>query len=118
MREVAEFRGPGIHHHIDDSDEYDMDMDSRTRNVGGGANGHIILLGDGTEVLTDQNNSDSFENDQDRANREGTPGPEERSEEPEEINTPSSTDTNHSEADPMKTKSLPTSSPPASQQSN
>ena len=49
---AAEFRGPGTHHHYDDSpDDFDMDMDQRTRFLGGRA-GRIILLGDGTEILT------------------------------------------------------------------
>ena len=49
---AAEFRGPGAHHRFDDSpDDYDMDMDQRTRFIGGRA-GRIILLGDGTEILT------------------------------------------------------------------
>ena len=69
-----------------------MDMDHRTRNLGGGA-GRIILLGDGTEVLTDSAEGDMFdkaEEDKDlqsqvskgqasstdsRNSREGTPGP-------------------------------------------
>lgn len=46
---AAEFRGPGSHHNFDDSDEYDVDMDQRTRFIGGRAN-RIILLGDGTEM--------------------------------------------------------------------
>ena len=49
---AAEFRGPGTHHHYDDSpDDFDMDMDQRTRFLGGRA-GRIILLGDGTEIMT------------------------------------------------------------------
>ncbi len=48
---TAEFRGPGTHHRFDDSptDDYDMDMDQRTRLIGG-RQGRIILLGDGTEI--------------------------------------------------------------------
>lgn len=64
-----------------------MDMDSRTKNVKSGKSGNIILLGDGTEVLTDHSSSDMLENEGDegeasttRGEREGTPGPEERSE--------------------------------------
>ncbi|KAK5171102.1 Protein phosphatase 2C 2 [Saxophila tyrrhenica] len=42
--------GPGTHHHFDDSpDDYEMDMDQRTRFIGG-RQGRIILLGDGTEI--------------------------------------------------------------------
>ena len=55
---AAEFRGPGTHHHYDDSpDDFDMDMDQRTRFLGGRA-GRIILLGDGTEILTGQIHDD------------------------------------------------------------
>jgi hypothetical protein len=52
---LAEFRGPGVHHNFDDSDSgYDVDVDSRSKAVGGNnQRGRIILLGDGTEVLTD-----------------------------------------------------------------
>lgn len=50
---VAEFRGPGRHHSFDDSpDDYDMDMDQRTRMLGRGGSGRVILLGDGTEIMT------------------------------------------------------------------
>lgn len=46
----SEFRGSGTHHHFDDSpDDYDIDMDQRTRFIGG-RQGRIILLGDGTEI--------------------------------------------------------------------
>lgn len=55
---TAEFRGPGTHHRFDDSpDDYDMDMDQRTRFIGGRA-GRIILLGDGTEVLMGHSHDD------------------------------------------------------------
>lgn len=71
-----------------------MDMDHRSRGTMGGRSGRIILLGDGTEVLTDSSaESDMFdkhEEDKDlesqvskgqatstgsRNEREGTPGP-------------------------------------------
>ena len=46
---AAEFRGPGTHHHFDDSpDDFDNDMEQRTRFIGG--KGRVILLGDGTEI--------------------------------------------------------------------
>jgi len=63
-----------------------MDMDHRGQNSGG-RSGRVIMLGDGTEVLTDQQDSEMFDNgDEDkdlesqvtkgkRDNREGTPGP-------------------------------------------
>ncbi|UJO24318.1 uncharacterized protein CLAFUR5_13618 [Fulvia fulva] len=63
--EYAEFRGPGMHHRFDDSpsDEYDMDMDQRTRMLGRG--GRIILLGDGTEILTGNANDHDGDVDMD-----------------------------------------------------
>ena len=69
--------------------------------MGGSNSGKVILLGDGTEVLTDQENGEGVVGeDNDRSQREGTPGPEERTD-----NTPSSTQTQHSESpDPMKSK--------------
>ena len=91
----AEFRGPGVRHNFEDSgDDYDLDMDSRDRGVGG-RSGRIILLGDGTEVLTDGDDADTYDHEEDeknsetetgkvhlsesdegRAAREETPGPE------------------------------------------
>ena len=89
---AAEFRGPGIHHMEDSGDDYDMDMDHRARPAGG-RSGRIILLGDGTEVLTDSADTEMFDNDEEekdlgsqvnkngtdpddsRNTREGTPGP-------------------------------------------
>jgi protein phosphatase 2C family protein 2/3 len=62
--QIAEFRGPGIHHNFDDSDSgYDVDMDSKLRSFGGAnQRGRIILLGDGTEVLTDSDDTEMFDN--------------------------------------------------------
>lgn len=63
--EYAEFRGPGMHHRFDDSpDDFDMDMDQRTRMLGGRA-GRIILLGDGTEILTGAHDDDDVDVDMD-----------------------------------------------------
>lgn len=80
----------------DSPDEYDLDLDQRSRNYGG-RSGRIILLGDGTEVLTDSDDTEMFdqsEEDKDTANqvkkntpdtsdvdsarseREGTPAPQ------------------------------------------
>ncbi|MCJ1313255.1 Protein phosphatase 2C 2 [Agyrium rufum] len=104
--EYAENRGPGIGHASswDDSDEYELDMDQRTRDLGG-RSGRIILLGDGSEVLTDSDevemidhdeedmdsgypstttttttthhsDSSSSEEEKERTTREETPGPE------------------------------------------
>ncbi|PGH19155.1 hypothetical protein AJ80_04235 [Polytolypa hystricis UAMH7299] len=92
--EYAEFRGPGVRHQFDDSpDEYDPVLDNQPR---AGRSGRIIILGDGTEVLTDMGDDDMFdhtEEDKDlesqvhkaqsaeggdaaRNEREGTPGPQ------------------------------------------
>lgn len=88
---VAEFRGPGVRHRYDDSgDDFDIDMDSR-RSGKGDRSGRIILLGDGTEMLTDGDDDGVIEDeDTDFAShlhresddkppssiREETPGPE------------------------------------------
>ncbi|KAI0134733.1 protein phosphatase 2C [Xylariales sp. AK1849] len=62
--EYAEFRGPGVHHNFDDSDSgYDMDMENKSKPFGiGGYKGRIIFLGDGTEVLTDSDDTEMFDN--------------------------------------------------------
>lgn len=92
---IAEFRGPGARRHFEDSgDDYDLDQDQRTPGMGG-RSGRIILLGDGTEVLTDSDETEMFDHeeedkdldsqvakgqsttkDEDRGAREETPGPE------------------------------------------
>lgn len=131
----AEFRGPGVRHNFDDSgDDYDIEMDSRSRGAGSGSS-RIILLGDGREVLTadgdeaemlDQDDEDKDNegekglltgHDERRGTREETPGPE-----PQTSTSnagahegPSSTDTpmtdpdgsNESEAEPPKSKAIP-----------
>jgi protein phosphatase 2C family protein 2/3 len=70
--EYAEFRGPGVHHNFDDSDSgYDVDMDQKSKDFGN-QRGRIILLGDGTEVLTDSDDTEMFdhsEEDQDLASQ-------------------------------------------------
>ena len=60
---TAEFRGPGVHHNFDDSDSgYDVDMDQKGgKSFGGSQRGRIILLGDGTEVLTDTDDTEMFD---------------------------------------------------------
>lgn len=62
MSKTAEFRGPGVHHNFDDSDSgYDVDMDQKSKTFGGNQRGRIILLGDGTEVLTDSDDTEMFD---------------------------------------------------------
>ena len=107
IRLVAEFRGPGVRRQYDDSgDDFDLDMD-RSRGLGGRA-GRIILLGDGTEVLTDSDEHEIVEHDEEeedlesggagssaqqsdeqRSAREGTPGPESAKSSTEQSNSPS-----------------------------
>lgn len=92
----AEFRGPGVRHQFDDSgDEYELDLNQRSKGFGG-RSGRIILLGDGTEVLTDSDDTEMFDHseedkdldnqvkkgegssddDSKRSAREQTPGPQ------------------------------------------
>jgi protein phosphatase 2C family protein 2/3 len=60
----AEFRGPGVHHNFDDSDSgYDNETENKSKPFGiGGYKGRIIFLGDGTEVLTDSDDAEMFDN--------------------------------------------------------
>lgn len=53
-----------MHHNFDDSDSgYDVDMENKTKAFGlGGYKGRIIFLGDGTEVLTDSDDTEMFDN--------------------------------------------------------
>ncbi|KAG7139604.1 Protein phosphatase 2C 2 like protein [Verticillium longisporum] len=63
--EYAEFRGPGVHHNFDDSEgEYEVDQEQKGgKNFGiSGYKGRIIFLGDGTEVLTDSDDTEMFDN--------------------------------------------------------
>lgn len=62
---AAEFRGPGVHHNFDDSDSgYDIDSEQKSgKSFGiGGYKGRIIFLGDGTEILTDSDDTEMFDN--------------------------------------------------------
>lgn len=81
--EYAEFRGPGVHHGFDEQDSdsgYDVDTDNKSKQNQplkkfgiGGFKGRIIFLGDGTEVLTDADEStemfDNSEEDKDLASQ-------------------------------------------------
>lgn len=52
-----------MHHRFDDSPDYDdADMDQRTRMLG--RSGRIILLGDGTEILTGRGDDDDVDMDE------------------------------------------------------
>lgn len=63
---VAEFRGPGVHHNFDDNGAgygNDDENDSKDKSVGlAGYKGRVIFLGDGTEVLTDSDDTEMFDN--------------------------------------------------------
>lgn len=89
--DAAEFRGPGIRNQFEENpDDYDMEND-RARGFSV-RSGRIILLGDGTEVVPEQNDEELFDQtdeDRDMSNqvdrqspdstrneREGTPGPQ------------------------------------------
>ena len=50
------------HQFEDGGDDYERDLDQRTRGIGG-RSGRIILLGDGTEVLTDSDETEMFDHD-------------------------------------------------------
>lgn len=87
---AAEYRGPGVRNQFrDGADEYDIEVD-RTRGFSV-RSGRIILLGDGTEMLTEQNDDELFDHAEEdeeerqatsgptnllRNDREGTPGPQ------------------------------------------
>ena len=59
---AAEFRGPGVHHNFDDSDnDYNDNKQSKAFGLAG-YRGRIIFLGDGTEVLTDSDDTEMFDN--------------------------------------------------------
>ena len=62
--EIAEFRGPGVHHNFDDdSGDSGYDHESELKKSGpfSQRGGRIILLGDGTEVLTDSDDTEMFD---------------------------------------------------------
>ncbi len=53
-----------MHHNFDDSDSgYDLEEQKQGKSFGiGGYRGRIIFLGDGTEVLTDSDDTEMFDN--------------------------------------------------------
>ena len=63
---AAEFRGPGVHHNFDDDDSgYDVDATDQKpgKSFGiGGYKGRIIFLGDGSEILTDSDDTEMLDN--------------------------------------------------------
>jgi len=62
--EYAEFRGPGIHHAIDDnSDDIDMELDHRFRPGNGVGNSRVIFLGDSTGISSHEHDGEMFDHD-------------------------------------------------------
>ncbi|KAI4129752.1 MAG: hypothetical protein LQ347_003639 [Umbilicaria vellea] len=61
---AAEFRGPGSRRSFEDSgDDYDLDLDQRTRGMGG-RSGKVYLLGPGTsDMLGDSDETEMFDHD-------------------------------------------------------
>ncbi|KAI4207626.1 MAG: hypothetical protein LQ346_000433 [Caloplaca aetnensis] len=97
-KEFAEMRAPGqrvLNRSDDSGDDYDLDLDKQSSGFGG-RSGRIILLGNGTEVVTDSDEQEVFDHEDDdqdlenqvskhdtnssketadRKQREETPGP-------------------------------------------
>ncbi|CAC9893474.1 unnamed protein product, partial [Aureobasidium pullulans] len=67
--EYAEFKGPGVHHRFDNDspDDYDLDHMNQHSRMSSGQPGRVILLGDGTEIMTDsgENDTDMFDQSDD-----------------------------------------------------
>ncbi|KAK1150300.1 Protein phosphatase 2C 2 [Aspergillus melleus] len=123
----SEFRGPGIRNQFEENpDDYEMDND-RARGFSV-RSGRIILLGDGTELIPEQNDEELFdqtEEDRDlprqaqhespdsvRNEREGTPGPQTKSDGPksDESSESPSTATKNNSGDNSGTTEQSTSS--------
>jgi len=66
---TAEFKGPGVHHRFDNDspDDYDLDHMNQHSRMSSGQPGRVILLGDGTEIMTDsgENDTDMFDQSDD-----------------------------------------------------
>jgi protein phosphatase 2C family protein 2/3 len=116
---TAEFRGPGVHHNFDDSDSgYDVDMDNKLKSFGGNQRGRIILLGDGTEVLTDSDDTEMFDHgDEDKdldsqVHKGQVTGHESNNTKPKVTNIPEKVDTSHPEYKAVAEKVLSNSTQP------
>lgn len=115
----------------DSGDDYDLDMDSRTKDLEGRPAGRVILLPGGTEVLTDSADTEMFDNDEEekdsknqvnksegsneaRSEREGTPGPtpaNEAATDSEDQKTPSPSQPPNVSESPLSTKAEESESP-------
>ncbi|PFH55801.1 hypothetical protein XA68_17584 [Ophiocordyceps unilateralis] len=121
--EYAEFRGPGVHHNFEDSDSgFEMDGDNKRKGFGTGGPGRIIFLGDGTEVLTDTDDTEMFDNgDEDKDLASQVP---KKASPPADTDGPSSPKVKGAESKPVvespqpkaKEGDKPASSPSAQQQ--
>lgn len=90
--EFAEFRGPPVRHRESGAQEEEDEHEIERLRSFGVRSGRIILLGDGTEVFTEQNDEEMFDRELEdhdaddqleresfeatRSEREGTPGPQ------------------------------------------
>lgn len=133
---TAEFRGPGARRSFEDSgDDYDLDLDQRTRGAGG-RSGRIIVLGDGTQALTDSDETGMFDHEEEdkdldsqvakgqstasegtRGAREETPCPESAEKPPSVARSPfntssSSTSDNMNSTESSIHKTIPASALP------
>ena len=113
----AEFRGPGVHHNFDDSDSgYDLEAESRSKAFGIGSNnkGRIIFLGDGTEVLTDGDDTEMFDNseeDKDLASQVSKTGSSEDDGPPPRAPSPPPRGTRKEEEKPKETETATKDTP-------
>ncbi|KAJ5893831.1 hypothetical protein N7495_005522 [Penicillium taxi] len=79
----SEFRGPGIQNQFEDTQDFNDSEMQRSRALGM-RSGRIILLGDGTEFIPEQNEAELFDNEAHQLEfepahgqgREATPGPQ------------------------------------------
>ncbi|QPH05735.1 hypothetical protein C2857_003715 [Epichloe festucae Fl1] len=105
--EYAEFRGPGVHHNYEDSDSgYEMDAEKQGKSFGvGGYRGRIIFLGDGTEVLTDSDDTEMFDNADEDKDLESQVSKNNSTSTDKENNSSSSTSNASTKADAKATES-------------
>ena len=127
---IAEHRGPGSRQRLETSDdEWETEHGSGRRGMGG-RSGRIIILGDGSEVLTDSDDQEMFDQEEEdkdigsqvgrgvvhddkavaQAQREGTPGPEPNPSSTSE--SPASTTTEHSPSQATGPKTTADNGPP------
>ncbi len=92
-----------MHHNFDDSDSgYDVDMDQKKSFGGGNQRGRIILLGDGTEVLTDSDDTEMFDHSEEDKDLASQVNKGQRSSRDESKSNPEKTEPNSSTETPEK----------------